>query len=194
MIILLLINSYVQAEFVVRFTGSPLPKIAWFKDGFEIFSSRRTRIITESGKSVLLIHQTALNDEGEIKCTATNRAGHASTKARLILEGLRIFNFWISHSMIIKISNNILYFLSPQHPQRYDFRVNTRTAFSSSKTKRLDWRCRWLEDLHPLWFGTTMARWSQATKGTSSSRWMANRSWRYPMPNESTEENTWSKR
>ncbi|KAK1121159.1 hypothetical protein K0M31_010466 [Melipona bicolor] len=75
-----------QAEFVVRFGGSPLPKIAWFKDGFEIFSSRRTRIITESGRSVLLIHQTALNDEGEIKCTATNRAGHASTKARLILE------------------------------------------------------------------------------------------------------------
>ncbi|XP_043525688.1 titin homolog isoform X1 [Frieseomelitta varia] len=75
-----------QAEFVVRFGGSPLPKISWFKDGFEIFSSRRTRIITESGRSVLLIHQTALNDEGEIKCTATNRAGHASTKARLILE------------------------------------------------------------------------------------------------------------
>ncbi|CAD1476298.1 unnamed protein product, partial [Heterotrigona itama] len=75
-----------QAEFVIRFGGSPLPKIAWFKDGFEIFSSRRTRIITESGRSVLLIHQTALNDEGEIKCTATNRAGHTSTKARLILE------------------------------------------------------------------------------------------------------------
>lgn len=75
-----------QAEFIVRYTGSPLPKISWFKDGFEIFSSRRTRIITDSGKSVLLIHQTALNDEGEIKCTATNRAGHTSTKARLILE------------------------------------------------------------------------------------------------------------
>ncbi|CAK9803500.1 Titin homolog [Anthophora plagiata] len=75
-----------QAEFVVRFTGSPLPKISWFKDGFEIFSSRRTRILTDSGRSVLLIHQTALNDEGEIKCTATNRAGHTSTKARLILE------------------------------------------------------------------------------------------------------------
>ncbi|XP_046822486.1 titin homolog [Vespa crabro] len=75
-----------QAEFVVRFTGTPLPKISWFKDGFEIFSSRRTRILTENGKSVLLIHQTALNDEGEIKCTATNRAGHVSTKARLILE------------------------------------------------------------------------------------------------------------
>ncbi|KAK2587831.1 hypothetical protein KPH14_003931 [Odynerus spinipes] len=75
-----------QAEFVVKFSGAPLPKISWFKDGFEIFSSRRTRILTENGKSVLLIHQTALNDEGEIKCTATNRAGHVSTKARLILE------------------------------------------------------------------------------------------------------------
>lgn len=75
-----------QAEFVVQFSGTPLPKISWFKDSFEIFSSRRTRIITDNGKSVLLIHQTALNDEGEIKCTATNRAGHVATRAKLILE------------------------------------------------------------------------------------------------------------
>ncbi|XP_050456846.1 titin homolog [Cataglyphis hispanica] len=75
-----------QVEFVVQFSGTPLPKISWFKDGFEIFSSRRTRINTDNGKSVLLIHQTALNDEGEIKCTATNRAGHVATRAKLILE------------------------------------------------------------------------------------------------------------
>ncbi|XP_070163477.1 muscle M-line assembly protein unc-89-like [Polyergus mexicanus] len=75
-----------QAEFIVQFSGTPLPKISWFKDGFEIFSSRRTRINTDNGKSVLLIHQTALNDEGEIKCTATNRAGHVATRAKLILE------------------------------------------------------------------------------------------------------------
>lgn len=43
--------------------------------------------MTENGKSVLLIHRTALDDEGEIKCTATNRAGHVSTKATLMLEG-----------------------------------------------------------------------------------------------------------
>lgn len=71
----------------MQYLGTPLPKISWFKDGFEIFSSRRTRIITENGKSTLIIHQTALNDEGEIKCTATNRAGHIATRARLSLEG-----------------------------------------------------------------------------------------------------------
>lgn len=71
----------------MQFSGTPLPKISWFKDDFEIFSSRRTRIITDNGKSILLIHQTALNDEGEIKCTATNRVGHVATRAKLILEG-----------------------------------------------------------------------------------------------------------
>lgn len=75
-----------KVEFVVHFLGQPTPKVCWFKDGFEIFSSRRTRILTENDKSVLTIHQSALSDEGEIKCTATNKAGHASTKARLSLE------------------------------------------------------------------------------------------------------------
>lgn len=71
----------------MQFSGTPLPKVSWFKDDFEIFSSRRTRIVTDNGKSNLLIHQTALNDEGEIKCTVTNKAGYISTKAKLILEG-----------------------------------------------------------------------------------------------------------
>lgn len=75
-----------KAEFIVYFVGQPPPKVSWFKDGFEIFSSRRIRITTEHDKSVLTIHQSALSDEGEIKCTATNRAGHASTKAQLTLE------------------------------------------------------------------------------------------------------------
>lgn len=67
--------------------GIPTPKVAWYKDGFEIFSSRRQRIVTDNDISTLIIHQAALMDEGEIKCTATNRAGHAITKARLRLEG-----------------------------------------------------------------------------------------------------------
>lgn len=67
-------------------TGTPSPEINWFKDGFEIFSSRRTKIITENDTSTLIFHETALTDEGEIKCTATNRAGHAVTKGHLRIE------------------------------------------------------------------------------------------------------------
>ncbi|KRT86864.1 Fibronectin domain-containing protein, partial [Oryctes borbonicus] len=75
-----------KVEFVVYFLGQPPPKVSWFKDGFEIFSSRRIRILTECDRSVLTIHQSQLVDAGEIRCSATNKAGHASTKAILTLE------------------------------------------------------------------------------------------------------------
>ncbi|XP_030385471.1 titin homolog [Scaptodrosophila lebanonensis] len=75
-----------RIEFRVRILGEPPPEINWFKDGYEIFSSRRTKIVNENDVSVLIIHQVALTDEGEIKCTATNRAGHVVTKARLMVQ------------------------------------------------------------------------------------------------------------
>ncbi|KAK4877375.1 hypothetical protein RN001_009881 [Aquatica leii] len=75
-----------KIEFSAQFLGQPTPKISWFKDGFEIFSSRRIRIVTENEKSTLIIHQSSFSDVGEIKCTATNKAGHASIKAQVTLE------------------------------------------------------------------------------------------------------------
>lgn len=75
-----------KVEFHVSLTGTPTPQVSWFKDGFEVFSSRRTKIVNDSNSSHLIIHQTALTDEGEIKCTATNRIGHVSTKAMLRIE------------------------------------------------------------------------------------------------------------
>ncbi|XP_061398074.1 titin homolog, partial [Musca vetustissima] len=75
-----------RVEFRVKFIGQPPPEISWFKDGYEIFSSRRTKIVNDNDASVLIIHQVALTDEGEIKCTATNRAGHVATKAKLFVQ------------------------------------------------------------------------------------------------------------
>lgn len=76
-----------QVEFTVRVEGTPTPQVAWYHDGFEIFSNRRQRIVTNGDASSLIIYEAAMSDEGEIKCTATNRAGHAQTKAKLALEG-----------------------------------------------------------------------------------------------------------
>lgn len=75
-----------QCEFHVSVIGSPTPQINWFKDGFEIFSSRRTKIINDHGSSTLIFHQVALTDEGEIKCTATNRYGHVVTRFQLKID------------------------------------------------------------------------------------------------------------
>ena len=75
-----------KVEFKVNVIGSPVPQIAWFKDGFEIFSSRRTKIVTDNDSSTLVFYQASLTDEGEIKCTATNRAGYSFTKSNLAIE------------------------------------------------------------------------------------------------------------
>lgn len=75
-----------KVEFKVRFIGTPIPQISWFKDGFEIFSSRRAKIITDCNTSTLIFYQASLTDEGEIKCTATNRVGYSFTKAKLTIE------------------------------------------------------------------------------------------------------------
>lgn len=75
-----------QCDFHVSVIGSPIPQINWFKDGFEIFSSRRTKIVNDVGSSTLIFHQVALTDEGEIKCTATNRYGHVVTRFQLRID------------------------------------------------------------------------------------------------------------
>ncbi|XP_046997523.1 uncharacterized protein LOC124613014 [Schistocerca americana] len=75
-----------KVEFVVQFRGTPAPAISWFKDGFEIFSSRRMKVVTEAEQSSLVIFQAAFSDEGEFKCAATNRVGHAVTRCKLRLE------------------------------------------------------------------------------------------------------------
>ncbi|XP_046401617.1 titin isoform X2 [Ischnura elegans] len=75
-----------RIDFVVDLTGTPAPSICWYKDSNEIFSTRRTRVATGSGRTSLTFHQVGLADEGEIRCTATNKAGHAVTKAMLRVE------------------------------------------------------------------------------------------------------------
>lgn len=79
-----------QVEFTVRIDGTPFPRISWYKDGFEVFSNRRQRISTDDDISTFIIHQAALSDEGEIKCSATNKAGHAVAKAMLTLQGILV--------------------------------------------------------------------------------------------------------
>lgn len=77
-----------KIEFKVNVIGTPPPQVSWFKDGFEIFSSRRTKITVDNTSSSLVIHQAALADEGEIKCTATNRSGYVVSRAKLAIEAL----------------------------------------------------------------------------------------------------------
>lgn len=71
----------------MKYQGIPTPKITWYKNGTEMYSNRCLKITTDDYSSSLVFHEAVLSYQGEIKCSATNRAGHAITKAALIIRG-----------------------------------------------------------------------------------------------------------
>lgn len=74
-------------EMHVNFSGEPPPEIIWYKDGYELLhDGRHVRIDTDFSTSTLSLAGITPLDEGEIKCTATNRAGHAHTKTMLSIQ------------------------------------------------------------------------------------------------------------
>lgn len=75
------------AQMQVAFSGEPVPEIVWYKDGFEMLhDGRHVQIDVDHFTSTLRMRGITPLDEGEIKCTATNRAGHAHTQTLLTIE------------------------------------------------------------------------------------------------------------
>lgn len=83
------------AQFECTVTGTPAPKVQWYKDGKPI--SAGPNYIIESyddGRQVLTIYHAKSEDVGHYYCTATNLAGKAETDADL--KG-NYFKFFLQH-------------------------------------------------------------------------------------------------
>lgn len=74
-----------DAKFDCEFVGIPTPEITWYKNGQEIFESRRIEIDTSNSTSTLLLRKVRLEDRGKIECQALNSAGLSTTCARLVV-------------------------------------------------------------------------------------------------------------
>ncbi|KAK5981099.1 hypothetical protein GCK32_014702, partial [Trichostrongylus colubriformis] len=72
-----------EATLSVTVTGTPLPKVQWFKDDFPIQIDNVHLIAKEegSGHYVLTIKEARTVDQGSYSCKATNEAGEARTEA-----------------------------------------------------------------------------------------------------------------
>lgn len=82
-----------RAEFRVRFTGQPLPKITWFYDGKVITSTNDIQITVdyERKESILIIVEVFPEDEGEYTCSASNEYGETITTCKLTVTCKFIF-------------------------------------------------------------------------------------------------------
>lgn len=74
-------------EFSCDIIGTPRPDITWFKDGFEVYDTRRFGFLVEGDRYTLVLKESRLTDEGDIRVRATNRAGVASSQATLVVQG-----------------------------------------------------------------------------------------------------------
>jgi len=72
-----------DAKFQVIVDGEPKPEIKWYKDGVEIRSGGKYRIVEDGEKVQLIVKGVTPGDAGDITCELSNARGKESATARL---------------------------------------------------------------------------------------------------------------
>ena len=67
--------------------GDPPAKAAWFKEGKEIYQSKKYTFMYENSTATLILTDTELNDTGKYHCEAFNKVGRVETEAKIIVQG-----------------------------------------------------------------------------------------------------------
>ncbi|XP_077997326.1 protein Obscurin-like [Glandiceps talaboti] len=77
-----------SAKFECKVTGTPLPDIAWYKDGHQlsVYGGHHQFCMDDSGTCTMVIPQTTTQDKGEYTCTASNFVGKVSSNAHLAVK------------------------------------------------------------------------------------------------------------
>ena len=83
----LLCVVFYRSRFSVEFTGYPPPVIQWFREGFEIQTSRDFQIMTTPTRSTLYIPEVFPEDTGMFTVKIHNQYGMAQCKAMLQVQG-----------------------------------------------------------------------------------------------------------
>lgn len=70
-----------------RAMGTPEPGFQWYKDDKPISAGGRFDISQSVSGFTLVIKECQVDDSGEYKCEATNKAGSVSTSAKITVTG-----------------------------------------------------------------------------------------------------------
>jgi len=82
------VNETQSAQFTVKFSGKPTPKVEWFKDDTKIEMTENIEIDESAENSVTIVIKSALSDEntGIYHAKVSNEFGDvASNKATLTI-------------------------------------------------------------------------------------------------------------
>lgn len=79
--------NILQVEFIVDIVGTPEPDITWYKDGHEVYDTKKYEFKRIGDRYMLVLLRSEAGDAGDIRVKATNKAGVASSQAVLRIEG-----------------------------------------------------------------------------------------------------------
>ncbi len=74
-------------ELVCTYTGQPIPRLEWKKNGKDIITSKRVEVVEREGKTMLRILAVRRSDSGEYTVILTNKEGSATSSANLSIQG-----------------------------------------------------------------------------------------------------------
>ena len=72
-----------EAEIV----GEPQPNITWYKDGIEIQTTEKTKILSNDRNAVLILIDVSKQDAGEYVLKVENELGEITCKTTLVVKG-----------------------------------------------------------------------------------------------------------
>ena len=73
-------------ELKARVSGIPAPQITWFKDGVPVHNADYKASYSDSGRCLLLIEETFVEDSANWSVRASNPAGYAESHAKLTVK------------------------------------------------------------------------------------------------------------
>ena len=77
------VNAGEDARYDVTVSGNPQPTLSWFLNGKSVDSQERFEVAIEQENASLVMKNCAVEDMGDVKCTAINSVGECSSVARL---------------------------------------------------------------------------------------------------------------
>ena len=75
--------------------GDPAAEMSWYRDGKEIFKSKRYEMTRDGDVAALVIAATETTDSATYRCEAVNKLGKVKTECKVVVHSTLLSSFYL---------------------------------------------------------------------------------------------------
>ena len=75
--------------------GDPAVEMSWYRDGKEIFKSKRYEMTRDGDVAALVIAATETTDSATYRCEAVNKLGKVKTECKVVVHSTLLSSFYL---------------------------------------------------------------------------------------------------